>query len=213
MNCPFCGSEIPEGITTCPYCNASIDVPGAQPSGYGAPAGYQASAPAQQTSGYSSANQSTGYSPAASAQQNSYQPTAPAQQNSYQPTAPAQQNEYQPTAPQQNSYNPQSSQQNAYGQPNYQPNSYNQQPYDQSHYYDSKPAPVETGGLLAWSIITILLCTIPGIVALVNVLNVNKVLTLEEQQKKLSAAKLWCIIGTVLGILYLIGAMAQRGVI
>ena len=67
-------------------------------------------------------------------------------------------------------------------------------------------APISTGGLLAWSIITLLLCTIPGIVAIVKTSGINKSFTVEEQQKKLSSAKTWCIVGTVLGILAVIGA-------
>lgn len=71
-------------------------------------------------------------------------------------------------------------------------------------------SPVPTGGLMAWSIITLLLCTIPGIVALVQTLGINKSVTVEEQQKKMSTARTWCIVGTILGILALIGAMAQN---
>ena len=71
-------------------------------------------------------------------------------------------------------------------------------------------APVPTGGLLAWSIITLLLCTIPGIVALVQTLGINKSATVEEQQKKLSTAKTWCIVGTILGVLAIIGRIASQ---
>ena len=95
-------------------------------------------------------------------------------------------------------------------QGSYQPPVNNPQSSYQPTYYSSSPAPVSTGGMLAWSIITLLLCTIPGIVALINVANVNKAETVEEQEKKLSTAKTWCIIGTVLGILSLIGTVAQN---
>ena len=74
---------------------------------------------------------------------------------------------------------------------------------------NSAPAPVSTGGLLAWSIITLLLCTIPGIVAIIQTCNINKSATEEEQQKKLKSAKTWCIVGTVLGVLALIGSLAS----
>ena len=70
--------------------------------------------------------------------------------------------------------------------------------------------PVSTGGLLAWAIISILLCTIPGIVALVKVLGINNSVTVEEQQKKLSSAKTWCIIATVLGALTVLGSIASN---
>ena len=68
-----------------------------------------------------------------------------------------------------------------------------------------------TGGLLAWAIISILLCTIPGIVALLNVLRVNKCATVEEQQRALSQARTWCIVATVLGVLYLIYTIVTGG--
>lgn len=83
-----------------------------------------------------------------------------------------------------------------------------QQPYAAPVYTPQPVAPVSTGGLIAWSIITILLCTIPGIVALVNTLNINKAMSVEEQQQKIKNAKLWCIIGTVLGVLAVIGSVA-----
>lgn len=70
--------------------------------------------------------------------------------------------------------------------------------------------PVETGGMLAWAIITLLLCTIPGIVAIVKTTQVNKSFTVEEQQQKLQSAKIWCIVGTVLGVLAVIGMLAAR---
>lgn len=60
-----------------------------------------------------------------------------------------------------------------------------------------------TGGLMVWSIITLLLSTIPGIVALVQTTKINKSATVEEQQKHISAAKIWCIVGTVIGIIFI----------
>ena len=68
-------------------------------------------------------------------------------------------------------------------------------------------APISTGGLMAWSVITLLLCLIPGVVALFNTMNINKSATVEEQQKRIRNAKIWCIVGTVLGVLSVIGAM------
>ena len=88
-----------------------------------------------------------------------------------------------------------------------------QQTYQQNQWnYAPQPlAPIPTGGLMAWSIITILLCTIPGIIALVNTLGINKAATIDEQKKKMSSARMWCIIGTVLGVLAIIGNLAARG--
>ena len=90
---------------------------------------------------------------------------------------------------------------------------YAQQPvYTQQPVYGAaqQVTPVSTGGLLAWAIISILLCTIPGIVALVKVLGINNSVTVEEQQKKLSSAKTWCIIATVLGALTVLGSIASN---
>ena len=65
-----------------------------------------------------------------------------------------------------------------------------------------------TGGLVAWGIITLLLCTIPGVVALVKVANINNARTVEEQQRAVSDVKTWCTVGTVLGVLfYIIGIL------
>lgn len=100
---------------------------------------------------------------------------------------------------------PQQPVQQTYQQPAQQPV---QQPYAAPVYTPQPVAPVSTGGLIAWSIITILLCTIPGIVALVNTLNINKAMSVEEQQQKIKNAKLWYIIGTVLGVLAVIGSVA-----
>lgn len=91
--------------------------------------------------------------------------------------------------------------QQPYGQPQ-QP--YGQQPYGQQPYGYNPPIKYSTGGMIAWSIITLLLCTIPGIVALVQTCGINNCATRAEQEKKLSSAKIWNIVGTCLGGLYLL---------
>lgn len=77
---------------------------------------------------------------------------------------------------------------------------------------ENRMEPYPTGGLMAWSIITLLLCTIPGIVALVMTCNINNAANWEQQQKQIKNAKTWCIVGTVLGCLALllgiVGALA-----
>jgi len=89
--------------------------------------------------------------------------------------------------------------------------SYNQPPYGQYNpYYNQPLPPVPTGGLVAWSIITLLLCTIPGIIALVNVSGINKCMTIEEQQQKIKITKVCCAVGTILGLLGAIGMIATR---
>lgn len=73
-----------------------------------------------------------------------------------------------------------------------------------SPYYQPPVPRYSTGGLVAWGIITLLLCTIPGIVALVKVGNINNARTVEEQQQAVSDVKTWCTVGTVLGILFFV---------
>ena len=87
--------------------------------------------------------------------------------------------------------------QQPYGQPQQAP--YGQAPYGQAPYSYDPPVQESTGGLIAWSIITLLLCTIPGIVALVQATGINKCMTRAEQQKKISSTKTWCLVGTILG--------------
>ena len=78
--------------------------------------------------------------------------------------------------------------------------------------FNQRPEHYPIGGLMAWSIITLLLCTIPGIVALVMTCNINNAFNWEQQQKQIKNAKTWCIVGTVLGclsmLLVIIGALA-----
>lgn len=77
--------------------------------------------------------------------------------------------------------------------------------YNATGYNPYTPVPhYDNGGLIAWSIITILLCTIPGIVGLIYAININKCNTVEEQTKKISTCKTWCTVGTILGILAVI---------
>lgn len=73
------------------------------------------------------------------------------------------------------------------------------------------PIQYSTGGMIAWSVVTLLLCTIPGVVALVQTCGVNKCATRAEQEKKMSSAKTWNIVGTVLGVLSVIGSLAASG--
>ena len=75
-------------------------------------------------------------------------------------------------------------------------------PYGTPQY--TPPAPRPTGGLIAWAIISILLCTIPGIVALVQALGINSAPTAEAQAQKAASAKTWCIVSTVLGVIVLV---------
>ncbi len=71
-------------------------------------------------------------------------------------------------------------------------------------------APIPTGGLMAWAIVTLLLCLVAGIVALMEVNKINKSTTVEEQQKHVSTARTWCIVGTVIGVLSILGRMMNQ---
>ena len=87
-----------------------------------------------------------------------------------------------------------------------------QTPPSQQYSVPQTVPPVSTGGLLAWAIITLFLCLIPGIVAIVKTAGINKAQTVAEQQARMSSARTWCIIGTVLGVLSLIGSLYNSGV-
>ena len=108
-----------------------------------------------------------------------------------------------PAANDQAGYQQPNYQQPNYQQPNYQQPNY-QQPVYQQPVYQPPVEPYSTGGLMAWSIITLLLCTIPGIVAIVQTVSINKATTVEEQEQKIKNAKIWCTVGTVLGVILLI---------
>lgn len=73
----------------------------------------------------------------------------------------------------------------------------------------NEPAVHENGGMMAWSIVTLLLCTIPGIVAIVYTNKANKALLRTEEEAALKTAKVWNIVGDVIGVLFLIGTIAQ----
>lgn len=92
----------------------------------------------------------------------------------------------------------------------YSNNSYGSAPQGYQPYSAPVVPAYSTGGLMAWSIITLLLCTIPGIVAIVKTTQINKATTVEEQQKTISSAKTWCIVGTILGILAVIVSLTQN---
>ena len=68
-----------------------------------------------------------------------------------------------------------------------------------------QPVPhYDNGGLIAWSIVTLLLCTIPGIVGLVKACKINNATSYAEQQKMVSSCKTWCTIGTIIGAVLLV---------
>ena len=98
-----------------------------------------------------------------------------------------------------------------------QSGAYSYQPGSQSAYQvpnrptfaQSEVPQVNTTGLWIWSIVTTLISLIPGVIAMTMVSKINKCATVEEQQKKIRNAKIWCIVGDVIGILAIIGRTAQ----
>ena len=87
----------------------------------------------------------------------------------------------------------------------YNPNPYRYTPSERSSNSNYQaPLPLETGGIIVWSIISILLCMIPGIVALVYAVGINSAPTAAIQQEKLSNARLWCTISTFLGVIAIV---------
>lgn len=123
---------------------------------------------------------------------------------------------------------PYSGDQNPYGQPNPgdqsgqppygQPPAYGQQPYGQPGYptpfgggYNATPAGPPPPNYLVWSIISVLLCTIPGIVAIVFATQVNSKWSAGDAAGAYDAskkAKTWALVGTILGavgiVLYIV---------
>jgi uncharacterized membrane protein YvbJ len=103
---------------------------------------------------------------------------------------------------QQSGYNP------AYNQqPAQQPNTYQQGNqyggYNAGSYQAQQP--VDSTGILIWSILTTLFCCLPlGIAGIVMSSQAKSAATLEEAQSKLKNAKLMCIIGDIVGAVVMI---------
>ena len=101
-----------------------------------------------------------------------------------------------------------------YAQPSYAEPSFeepvNYDPPQSSSYNPVPVEPIPTGALFAWSVAIILFCTIPGVIALLKVREINKATSAEEQMQKLSSAKKWLIAGTVLAVLNLIIQLTAR---
>ena len=101
--------------------------------------------------------------------------------------------------------------QQQYGQQQYGQQFYGQQPYQGYNYSGPQYVqPVSTGGYIAWAVITLLLCTIPGIVALIYATRINKCSTAQEQAQTIQTTRTWCLVGTILGILAIIGGIASN---
>ena len=73
----------------------------------------------------------------------------------------------------------------------------------------SAPIRYNTTGLWIWSVCCLLMLLIPGVIAISNTAQINKCDTVEQQEKHIKTARIACIIGTVLGVLIIIGRLAQ----
>ena len=88
---------------------------------------------------------------------------------------------------------------------------------------DDRPEVYENGGLVAWSVVTMLLflitgitdliewhivalaaCLIPGITGLIFAVNINNSVTKEKQEHRANVALGWCIAGTLLWIIVMV---------
>ncbi|MBP3879252.1 MAG: zinc-ribbon domain-containing protein [Lachnospiraceae bacterium] len=203
-NCKNCGAEISPAAQVCPYCGMPQQVQADDP--FDSTQAYIPKPGQPENGGYNGQPAGNGYN----------QPV-----NNYN-NQPANSYNNQPVS----NYNGQPG--DGYnGQPgggyNGQQGGYNGQPaggYNMNPYgggMEQKPAPMPIGGLIALSIVAILLCTIPGIVTLVKTLNINSALTYADQQARYASAKKWAIVtiivGAVITVLSFIGGLAQSGAI
>ena len=84
-----------------------------------------------------------------------------------------------------------------------------QNPYQTPYQQPYRPT-TSTGGLIAWGIISLFLCMIPGIVGLVYATKISRATSAQEEAHFLSVSKTWLIVATVLGILAFISALLTR---
>lgn len=202
-NCKNCGAEISPAAKVCPYCGmpqqAQMEDPFDQTQAYIPKPGQP------ENSGYNGQPAGNGYN---NQPVNNYN-NQPAGTYNGQPGDGynGQQGGFNG---QQGSFN---GQQGGYnGQP---AGDYNMNPYGGG--MEQKPAPMPIGGLIALSVVTIFFCMIGGIITLVKTMNINSAMTYAEQQARYASAKkmgiIFLIIGIIINILYVIGVLAQRGVI
>ena len=69
------------------------------------------------------------------------------------------------------------------------------------------------GGMMAWSIVTLFLSLIFGVIAISQVSKANKAAIRTEELEHLGKAKTWNIVGDVIGVLAIIGTLSQGGYI
>lgn len=81
---------------------------------------------------------------------------------------------------------------------------YQQTPPPYSGYGQQPPEKIPIGGYIAWAIVNILFCTIPGAIGLYFVLKINKAPTQDDQLRAVDSAKKALMIGSVLAALNLL---------
>ena len=112
-----------------------------------------------------------------------------------------------PQSKEKDAYEPLGYDKQQYQEPRYQAPQYQTPQYQNQQYQYLEPYP--TKGLMALSIVTALFCLIPGIVAINKTRSINNCATYEEQMQAVRSVKIWCTVGLVIGILALVGRLAQ----
>ena len=66
------------------------------------------------------------------------------------------------------------------------------------------------GGLLVWSVVNLVLCTIPGVAALALTVKGRAQNDAEKQKKYLADAKVWNIVATIAGLAMIVGLAVSK---
>lgn len=205
--CPYCGKENVDGSAFCSECGAPLKAASEAAATAQMFDQQEAAGSFEPNAGAFGAQSAASGFDAGSAHDFGGQPetlTQPTYDSTFEQTAPSQEPTYSQAVP---------SQEPTYSQPVQSSSTYNQprpgQPGTPQAAWQPPVAPIPTGGIMVWAIITLFLCTIPGVIALVYALSINKAPSVEVQQKKAKYAKIWCTIGTVIGVLALIANMAM----
>lgn len=192
--CPYCGKENVDGSAFCSECGAPLKA-ASEAAATAQMFDQQETAGSFETNaGAFGAHSASGGFDAGSSHDFGGQAetlTQPTYDTTFEQAAPSQDPTYSQPVPGRNT---------TYGQPG---------PGTPQAAWQPPVAPIPTGGIVAWAVVTLLLCTIPGVIALVYALSINKAPSVEVQQKKAKYAKIWCTIGTVIGVLALIANMAM----
>ena len=73
------------------------------------------------------------------------------------------------------------------------------------------PAPRPNGGLIVWSVLTLLFfCLVPGLAGLAYAVNLNCADTKKEQDRRANLAFIFCIVGTMIGTFVIMFSLAAE---